>query len=356
MKEDKLTSASEDNISLKDIILGFKKYFFEIVRKWWIILLLAIPLALYFGYKAINTSVTYSANNRFVIEGNDGGGLAGLGGLLGSFGIGKPSKTNPYKILEIALSTTILNEVLLDTITSKNNLLANEIIEKYELDKLWTENNPNFENFRFKTNDRSKWEVLDHKAYKRVIKFAIGTRKDRSNALYRIEINEDSGIYSIKCKTIDPEMSYFFSNTVFEKLKYHFENKTLEAQFQTKELLKDKKDSLNAIIDIRSRELALFEDRNRGLISSTATIKKNKILTEISGLSEAYQEAFKNYELADFSYNDNKPYFMLIDKSLLPLTGIGGSLIRNILIAIILAGFLGVLFIVLRRIYLDAMI
>lgn len=355
MTDNYKSTNSEDNITLKDIILSFQRYFSEVVRKWWIIALLLVPISIYFGYKALNTPITYSASNRFIIEGGDSGALSGLGGLLGSFGFGKDSKTNPYKILEVAISTRILDQVLLDTLPGTNELTANEIIEKYELDKIWKERSELFENFRFKTNDKSKWELLDQKAYKQLVRFTIGNRKDRNKVLYRIGLDENGGIYHINCTTIDHDISYHVSNALFERLKDFFENKTLESQFQTKELLRSKRDSLSALIDYKSRELAQFEDRNRNSISSSSMIKKNKILTEISGLSIAYQETFKNFEIADFSYNDKKPYFMLIDQPLLPLSPLGGSLIVNLFIAILLSLFLGIMFIVVRRIYLDAM-
>jgi uncharacterized protein involved in exopolysaccharide biosynthesis len=355
MKENNSSTASEDSITLKDLILAFKKYFFEIIRKWWIIALLAIPLCLYFGYNAINAPVTYTAKNRFLIESSKGGSLGNLGGLLGSFGFGKQNGPNPFKIIEVGLSTKILDQVFLDTLEGTNNLLGNEIIEKYELDKLWTEKNPEFENFRFKTGDKTQWELIDQKAYKRLIKRAIGTSKDRSKALYKIMRDEDSGIYTINCTTIDHNISYSFSNALFDRLKYFFENEILESQFKTKELLRSKKDSLDAIINIKTRELALFEDSNRGTIGSSGLINRNKILTEISGLSIAYQETFKNYEIADFSYQDKKPFFMLIDTPLLPLSPLGGALIIDLIIALFLAFFMGITFIIGRKIYLEAM-
>jgi hypothetical protein len=345
---------TEDNITLKDIIHTVKKYIFEVIRLWWVIALIAIPMSMFMAYKAIYKPITYTANNRFIIEGNSSGSLGGLGGILGSF-IGSDKKINAHQILEVARSSAILDEVLLDTMPGTKKMVANEILEKYELDKIWMEINPKFENFRFKTTDKSKWERLDQKAYKKLINFTIGSRRNRGNAIYRVIVDDDSGIYSISCVTIDHNISYHLSNSIFFNLKYFFEEKVLKTQFQTRELLKTKRDSLKNLIDIKSRELAQFEDSNRNSILSSSSITKGKILNEIGGLSIAYQEIFKNYEIADFSYKDKKPYFMLIDTPMIPLSPVGGVLLLNLIIALILAGIIGVAFIILRKIYLEAM-
>lgn len=93
----------DDEITLKELIEKLMEFWQELwAKKWWIIAL-TIPVMTYFGYKAKKAEVTYTAQLTYLL--NDGSGSGGaLGGILGSFGLGKGGKVNLDRIVELSRS------------------------------------------------------------------------------------------------------------------------------------------------------------------------------------------------------------------------------------------------------------
>jgi len=343
-----------DFITIKDIIQLIKDYSREVLNKWWIVMLFTIPIVGYQVYKALNTPLVYNAQMRFIVEGDSGNQLAGLGGLLGSFGISGGGKVNPYKILEVAKSKVIMENVLFDSTTYTDKFVINEIMDLYKLDEQWAEIREDFRGYRFKSSDESTFRRLDKRAFKKVLKVVLGTKKDRENALLRIALDKDSGIYTLTTKSLTEDLSLDLSNKTFDMLKVFFEDRIFDQQKLTRDLLQAKKDSLKQVINLKSIELANYQDRNRGAITSAADIKIRNLQSEIAGVAIAFQETYKNLEVSDFTLKNSKPLFLEIDRAYPPLTAVGPSLIINIIIGLFLGGILSVIFIILRKLIVDA--
>lgn len=347
--------SNKDEISLKDILLVIKSYFFEICRKWWVIALLSIPFAAYFGYKAYSTPVKYSAQLRYVVEGSgDSGG--GLGSLLGSFGLGGSTGgvINPHKVLEVTKSITIMDQVLLDTSSYNQELVINNIISEYKLDELWSKNNPELAGFRFEKSDINEFDEFERSRFKSVVGKVLGSARNRSEALLVTSLNDEYGIFSINSTTVNESLSLDLCTKTYDYLKRFFEEGLLENQKITRDILELKRDSLKSVIFAKSNQLARMQDRSRGAVSKIINAEEMQISNEVSGLSVAYQEAYKRFELADYSYRNNKPYFVTIDLPFTPLSRSAQSLIISLIIGVILAVFVGSILIVLRKVIKDA--
>ena len=344
---------NSDEITLKELILKVRAYWKELWRYWWQIGLICIPFIAFFIYKTFTTEPTYPAQIRFIVQG-DSGGVGGLSGLLGSIGLSKPGSVNPYKILEVGRSKRIMSSVLMGRLES-DTLLANRILDIYELNKKWGKKKPEFLDFRFEQKTLDSMDVLSRIAFNKLYKVVIGSKKDRRSALCNISLNEEEGIFSLGALTTNPEASLMLVTDTYDKLKYFFEEETLEEQKKTRDLLKEKADSIKALINYKTHNLARFEDRNRGLILHEKRIEQQNLMLEIEGLTVAFAEAIKNFELADYNYKDSKPLFIEIDRPVPPLEIIAQSLIFNIFIAGILGCLVGALFVILRKIYRDTM-
>ena len=131
----------DDEITLKDLILSAKEYSRNVFRNWWVVGLIAIPVVGIFALQTYFEKATYSASIEFMVNEDDGsGGLGGITGLLGSFGLGKgTSKYNLEKILALAKSDKIVYPMLFDTITidGSADLIANHLIRVYDLHEDW---------------------------------------------------------------------------------------------------------------------------------------------------------------------------------------------------------------------------
>lgn len=341
-------------ISLKDLLLLIKEYFFEILRKWWVVLIFVVLSTFYFVRKTNNTPGTYGAQTKFLVEGNEGGG-AGLGGLLGSLGIGSRGggKSNPFKIVEVALSKAMTHKILFDKSACGDQYIGNSLLEKYDLHNIWAESNEEYRGFRFTTDDDTKFTDLDRKVFLRLHRFIFGTELRRDLALMTLNFGKESGVFKLNVKTEHECLSLSLTNSCYDNLRYIFEEELLADKIQTLKILEAKKDSIKSLIDAKGRQYANQKDRSRNASSAMLEYERNKLLVEIEGMTSAYTEILRNYELTDISFRDSRPTFMMIDKPYPPLGRLGANMIVNIILGIILGLFLAVVFIVGRKFISD---
>ncbi|MBK8391107.1 MAG: hypothetical protein IPL23_18250 [Saprospiraceae bacterium] len=90
-------------------------------------------------------------------------------------------------------------------------------------------------------------------------------------------------------------------------------------QASTVKILKEKADSLQAVINSKSYASASIQDRTLGLVSNVQGVRSDKLQKEVAMLTLALGEVLKNYEIADINLKDIKPLFLQIEESLPPL-------------------------------------
>lgn len=351
-------SYQEEEITLKELLLKTREYFIELWRKKWWIILAALPFALYFGYKAKNTDTIYTAQLTYML--NDGsGGTNALGGLLGSFGLGKGGKVNLDKIVALSKSRNIINKILLteiplDTFSGKNDLIANHLIALYKLDEKWSSKTKDWKGFTFKSKEVQNFSSDELMAIKMLYGQMVGGKKNK-NALFSNNFNEDTGIMTITSSTVVEELSIEIAVIAYNYLKnYYIENTTKGSQ-NTFSFVQAKTDSIFNLLKTKQYQLAAFNDSHRNLTEPGLLTKRKLIETEILKLTTMYAEVTKNRELADFSLTTGTPDLIIIDEPYPPLDGKAPSLIIEILKGVILGILLAVSFITGRKIVLDAL-
>ena len=348
---------SDDEITLKELILKIQEFWYELWRHWLLIGLISLPFLGYFIYKTLTHVPEYSAEVRFIVEGQGGSNLGALGGLLGSFGINRGGgKTNPYKILEVAKSKRMISEVLFQKSTATGDFIANDIIEKYELSERWAENNPEMEGLKFTTTDIEKFNENERKAFLSLYRILVGSKEKRENALLKIGLDDDTGIFNISGTSLGESLTLDLANNLYNRVQLFFEEKVLEDQIKSKGILQIKADSLDALIESKLFSSARFEDTSRGLISRQAEVTKRKLDAEVLGLTSAWAELQKSLQIADYELQNIKPQFLVIDQPYSPIRPSQVSLVTNIILGLLLGGMIGVGFIVVRKIYRDAMV
>jgi len=77
----------EEVITIGQVLRVIKGYGGYILRKWWIILFIALALTLYRLYDIHNTPLSYNAGLTFTLYEEGGGGGKGLSGLVSQFGL-----------------------------------------------------------------------------------------------------------------------------------------------------------------------------------------------------------------------------------------------------------------------------
>ena len=346
------TYENDQEVTLKDIILTLKEYWSELWRNWIKIALISLPFLAFYVYKSYNTPPKYFAKTKFFLEG-EGSAAGGIGSLLGQFGIKASSggKNNPFKILEVANSKTLLQDVLFTRV--EGDFLANKILETYQLSEKWAENNDQYQGFSFKHDTVDVYNTTEKVALLNL--FTLVMNNEKGEALRTINYNEENGVYTIYTQSQSEQITLLLNQITYDNLVYFFEEMVMQKSKETRDLLKNKLDSLTNLVESKMYELGRLGDSSIGLMSLEKNTKKDIIRREITGLSLAQAEAYKSFELADYSYRNQQPQFMMIDKPFTPLIPEVQSLLINIIKGLLFGGLFGATFFAGRKLFRDAM-
>jgi len=260
----------EDEITLKELILKVQEYFWEVVRNWKWVVLITIPFILLFLYQAISTPVTYHSELTFMVNEDDGGGIGGVSAILGQFGFagGGKGKNNLDKILELAKSRIIVQQVIFDSISvnGRTDYLGNHVIRLYKFHEKWADDTTGLKEFTFVDSDLSTRQ--EKRALKSVYSKIIGGEKVKG--IFSSKYSKDTGIMQFNAKTVSEELSIELCNILYEYLSSFYVSRTVEKQQQTFDVMLQKVDSVKKIMSSAEYQLADFLDQNRGLYTAKA--------------------------------------------------------------------------------------
>jgi len=342
----------EDEITLKELILKVQEYFWEVVRNWKWVVGITIPFVLFFVYKAISTPVTYTAELTFMVN-EDGGGGGGVSAILGQFGIGggRRGKNNLDKILELAKSRHIIQQLMFDSISidGQVNIVANHIIDLYNYHEVWEEDTTGLKQFLF--NKKERFSRTENKVIKTLYKRIIGFSK--TAGLVSTGFSEDTGIMTFSSNTVSEDLSIELCKLIYVKLSTFYINTTIEKQQQTFDVMQQKVDSIKNAMKRTEYELANFKDTNAGLYTTKARMREVQLQRNIRILNEMYGVSLKNFEIADFSLKNKTPFIQLIDEPIAPINPKQESILKNLLLGIFLGTFLAIIYVVGKKIYQD---
>lgn len=341
----------DDEITLKELILKVQEYIREVIKNWWLVALFCVFATGFFLYKHFTHVPEYTAELRFVVEGQ-GGVSGGLGGLLGTFGIKKGGSVNPYKILEVGKSNKLFEDIAFSTFEA-DTTIADKLLAEYDLVEKWSKKNEKYKDFRF-VGDKME-RPIEKKVFKNLRGMVWGSPENNKNALSKLSLDEEKGIYSMNTSTTDESLSITMTNRFYQGIKQFFEDEIFENQKRSAEILAAKADSINNLRTSKIYQLARFEDKNRGLIYKENQSRRAVLTQEIQALGMAYAELIKNYEMTDVNLKDLQPLFMEIDRPFSPLKSSESSLLKNLILGLFLGGFFGSGVIVIRKIFKDIM-
>jgi hypothetical protein len=348
-----------DEVTLKDIISKMFDFVKEIWKfKWWVlaaILLLggASLVQLLLKPKVIPASMTFMVNDES--RGGAGGGVASL---LGQFGLGGASsgEFNLDKIVELSRSMRIVSVSLFKKvkIKGKEDFIANHIILSYDYyNTIWKKDTTGLRTFLFTHDTLANFTRQENKALKTIHDHVKGTKILKS--LLTIGYVEETGILNMNIMGNSEQLSIGLLNAIYKELSEYYISRTIERQKKTFEMMKTKTDSLGTLLNKLDYSIARFEDSNFGLVDETSSTPKERMLRDRGLVQFAYAEAVKNKEFAEFTLRNVTPVFQAIDTPIPPLGPIKYSKSRAIFLGGFLGGFLAVLFIIFRKIYLEAM-
>lgn len=351
------SQSTEKEMSLKELILIIKEYFFELVRYWKLIAICTTPFIGYFLYKAFTTPKTYKAKLTFMVNEDEGAGaIGGAMAILSQFGVGNnTSGYNKAKMLDLSKSRRIIQKVLFDSLEIKdeNDFIANHLIHLYQLHDKWEDSEAGLKDFVFDHGDTERFNRIENAAFLAMHRIIVGGEKTKG--LYTNASNEETGIMTLAAETRAEVLSIELLNKLYDELGTYYIEKAIEKQKSTYEVVEEKVDSIKRELNGKEYALANFKDRNRGLYSYKDQIKEQRLMVELQVLGTMYGEAVKNLEIADFTLKNKTPFIQLIDAPIGPLKPLKQSKLTAIILGGILGGLLGVIFVIARKIWREAL-
>ena len=361
MEQNSNYSSSEfqrEEVTLKELILKVRGYYFEVINNFKTLLLITIPSVVLMVVLAWLTPPIYPATLTFMVISEEGGGFNSISAVLGQFGIGGGGgggKNNLDRILELSKSRKIVQQALFESVNLKNidDYLANHIIKDYDFHEEWEEDTTGLKGFLFKHKNVEKFNRTENKVLKKLHGHIIGSSDEKG--IMSNSYGEDTGIMSITTNANSESLSIVFTETIFRKLSEFYVTKTVEKQTKTYDIFKAKVDSLQIELNNAQYRLLRFKDSNRNLGLSQYKTEEYKLEQEIQKLILSYGEAYKNLEFTDFALKNKTPFVQEIDLPIPPILPRKQSKVKAVILGGVLGGFLGLAFIIGRKLFREIM-
>jgi G-rich domain on putative tyrosine kinase len=365
-----------DEITLKDLLLKLSKYAREVRKNWFIVVLLCLATTGFFMYKAFVSRPEYLAKLTFMVNTDDSKSAGGAAAsILGQFGLGGgDSKDNLDKILSLSKTNTILEKALFKkgTIDGVTDYYANQMIRNFHLHKDWEKDTSGLTNFMFLTDDllktkrkesltgylynddnANKFTRVESGALKKLLNKLIGNEEEI--AIFNSSYDKKSGIMTLTLNTHSEDLSIKLLEEIYLQLSKFYIDKTVEKQKRSYELVSAKVDSIEAALNGVEYRQADFDDHNRMVLFEKAKLPKLRLNRDRTVLNLMYSEAVKNQELAEFSLKNKIPYVQAIDTPFPPIKPVKQSKAISLIFGLASGFLLGVLLIVMRKIFSEAL-
>lgn len=341
MSNSNISEAQAVQISSKTMWRAGRAFLRYCLKKWHIFILSGLLGGLLgVGFAWLQTP-KYESRLTFALE--DGkGGLGAALGLASELGFGinlsNQSIFEGENILTIIKSRRIIERVLLQTDTLKGKQVT--LIEKWlYINKVNLKKNKRFKSVSFPVGqDRSSFHYLQDSilfnVYDDIVKTRLAaSRPDRKLNIYEIRFNSPNEYFS----------KFFVEKLIDETVRFYTELRTKKSK-ETLQILEQRvgevKGSAKGAID----EQAGIKDANINPAFNAAAASVIKRQLDVSAYGRAYEELFKNLEVARYQYLNDIPLLQIIDEPRYPLKRIKAGRLKTGIIWAFLAGILASLY------------
>jgi hypothetical protein len=344
---------TNDEISLKELLEKAKEWYSYLLSNWKIILLAGVVgAAIGLSYSFIKKPI-YTATLSFALEDEkSGGGLGSALGLASSFGLdlggGGGSIFTGSNLTELFKSRSMVEQTLLTPVSYEGKKIS--LAEMYIQNNEWRENwkdKPNFAAIEFSPN-------TDRKNYTRVQDSILGVmyadlskngltvgQKDKKVAIITIDVNSTNELFSL----------YFTKALVKNVSDFYIETKSKKSR-DNMLILERQTDSIRRALNGAITGVAVANDNTFGLnpAMNVRRAPSARRQVDVQANTTILTELVKQSELAKVTLRKETPLIQVIDRPILPLKKEKFGKAKGIALGGILAGFLTVFFLILRRI------
>ena len=342
-----------DEISLRELIEKGKEWYAYLLSQWKIILLAGIIGAcLGLAYSFIKKPI-YTATLSFALEDEKGGG--GLGGALGlasSFGIdlggGGGSIFTGSNLTELFKSRAMVEQTLLSPVVvdGKTVSLAEMYIQNNKWRDKWNDK-PKFKGIQFLPDTKRKYFTRVHDSilgviYQDLSKTGLSVgQKDKKISIITIDVNSTNELFS----------KYFTEALVKEVSDFYVTTKSKKARMNM-DILERQTDSIRRELNGAITGVAVANDNTFGLnpAMNVRRAPSARRQVDVQANTAILTELVKQTELAKVTLRKETPLIQVIDQPILPLKKEKFGKAKGIVLGGVLAGFLIVIVLLVRRI------
>jgi hypothetical protein len=343
-----------DEISLKELIDKATEWFNYLLSQWKIVVLAGIiGAALGLAFSFVNKPI-YTATLSFALEDEkSGGGLGGALGLASSFGIdlggGGGSIFTGSNLNELFKSRSMVEQTLLTPVNynGKSISLAEMYIQENEWRESW-ENKPQFKNIQFLPQAKRKDFTRVHDSIIGVMYANISQtgltvgQKDKKIAIITIDVNSTNELFA----------KYFTEALVKNVSDFYVDTKSKKARMNMA-ILQKQTDSVRGALNGAITGVAVAND-NTFMLNPALNVRRApsaRRQVDVQANTAILTELVKQSELAKVTLRKETPLIQVIDQPILPLKMEKFGKAKGIILGGILAGFLTVLILIIRRIF-----
>ncbi len=302
-----------DEINIGDLFTKFGEYRRYLVKKWWVVLIFALALAVGLRFYAVWKKEKYVAHADFAVKGTEGSSTSSLASLASSFGIGITTGTEFTNelFLGILQSRTLIKEALVQKYTMsvkkgeapREDYLANFYIEMYP---------------RWAKKKKVKDFRLEHGALDSLTRYEDSCLTilydEILDADLTVEFSDDLGMNQMEISSLSYDFSYAIADYLaLAGSEYYINNQVINEQ-RTVELMQGKADSLRALLEQKEEMLARIQDGSAYQVKFTGYLNQNRLIREIGLITTEYSTTFAQLQLALFDLQNKTPLVDMIDR------------------------------------------
>lgn len=345
MKEEiqpKINNCNEDEISLKEVVLKLKEWWFYLLTKWKIILTIGLLGGCLGLTYAFFKKTSYTAKLTFALEEEKGGALGAYSGLASQFGIDLGGATSGAfygdNLLELMKSRSMIEKTLLSPINTsgKTTSFADYYLSFSGLRDKWADDEI-LGKIEFPCNS-------DRKSFTRLqdsILYSI-TENLKKKCINVEKTDKKLSVIEVTCKSSSEIFSKNFAEGLVKQVtEFYITTKTGRSQ-KSINALQIKADSLRKELNkaMYGRAAATDQVLNLNPARQVALVPSQYKAADIQVLGAAYGEVVKNLEISKMALMRETPFIQIIDVPIFPLEANKPNKILLFILGSILTGFL----------------
>jgi len=351
-----------DEISLKELIQKLGEWWKYLLSKWLLIVFCAIIGGGIGFFYAYSKKPEFKAVVTFALEDDKqgGGGLSGALGLASSLGIDLGTSAggafSGANLIELMKSRKMVQKALLNAYIQDGHSksLADHLLEMTEINQKLINKGIWRGEALFQVNaDPSQFNLQQDSVISVLYELVTGTngilsvaQKDKKISIISVEVNSKNEQFS----------KFFAESIVKEVADFYVETKSKKARNNVA-ILQRQADSIRNELNLAITGVATSTDNTFNLnpALNVNRVPSTKKQIDVQANTAILTQLVTNLEMAKVTLLRETPLIQLIDRPTLPLKKDKPSKAKFLLMGGILAGFLTVLYLIVRKILKQVM-